>query len=393
MSVDTGDVYKKVNQWMESQDEEELNETKDLNLLDNFPIVSSLTGKKAKSKTPKKLTKTQQIQQEQEEVNRLRNKYKVKVAVGGKKKPSNSQIPEMMESFEQIHQHYQLNRVVLNNLTISGYIQPTPIQMQGIPIMLEKAKRFSLMACAPTGSGKTVTFLVPIIRDILERKESERGHTCALVLCPTRELAKQTLRECLRLTEGLQIKTKSLTNSNKNHRKLEADIVISTPNSICFLLENTVEDSDEDTEAPSVDLTHLKWLIIDEADKLFEETTNSFRDQLNLIYDRCKSSSKIRVALFSATYTYTVAQWCKEALKNVIKVTVGVRNSATESVDQKLLFVGREDGKLMALRDLISTGCQPPVLIFVQSKDRAQVNNPSLLFRKIKPLIIFWVFG
>lgn len=372
-------VYHKVNKWIEqhSADDQPDDSKADMNLFEDVPIKELDEPRPAKKR--KRMNKAQQIELEREEVNRLRNTHKIKISSGGKKGP-NENVPDLLESFEQIHNQYQLNFNLRNNLAICGYQQPTPIQMQGIPIMLDKSRSSSLMACAPTGSGKTVTFLVPIIRDILEKRKGEDSFISAIILCPTRELAKQTYRECVRLTEGLPIKTRTLTNSHNAKELKKVDILISTPNSVCYLLQTPMsgeeDESVEDDEAAKItkqplDLSHLRWFIIDEADKLFEETKNSFRAQLDQIYEHCKSP-KLRMALFSATYTQTVATWCKKNVKKLIKVTVGVRNSATETVAQKLLFVGSEDGKLMALRDLIAAGCQPPVLIFVQSKERAK---------------------
>lgn len=415
----TGDVFRKVNKWIEKQQQLSNDshfiaaETKNINLFENVPLPENPEGVRGPKEKKRKIkSKAQLMQIENEELNRLRNKHKIKVSAGGKKKPPTGVVPELMETFSQIHRHYQLNGNLMNNLTICGYEDPTAIQMQGIPIMLEKSKNYSLMACAPTGSGKTVTFLVPIIRDILELRD-RREKISALLLCPTRELAKQTYRECIRLTQGLPIKTKTLVNAHKLVDKVVmADILISTPNSVCYLLKgspkekklreetkgeeteseedeemsneeeeekSSEEDNEEEVLPSKLNLSHLRWLVIDEADKLFEETKNSFRDQLDQIFGQCKSK-RIRVALFSATYTKIVAGWCKRNLKNLIKITVGVRNSAAESVDQKLLFVGTEDGKLLSLRNLVSAGCQPPVLIFVQSKDRAQQLFQELAF-------------
>uniref|UniRef100_A0A1B0GNH3 RNA helicase n=1 Tax=Phlebotomus papatasi TaxID=29031 RepID=A0A1B0GNH3_PHLPP len=120
--------------------------------------------------------------------------------------------------------------------------------------------------------------------------------------------------------------------------------------------------------------------VIDEADKLFEEKgKNSFRKQLNEILEACSNPNR-RVALFSATHTPIVAKWTKRNLKHLVKVSIGVRNSATDSVEQELLFVGSEAGKLLAVRDLVKQGLQPPVLIFVQSKERAQQLLSELLY-------------
>lgn len=97
----------------------------------------------------------------------------------------------------------------------------------------------SLMACAPTGSGKTAAFLVPIVRDL--KKPKKKGFR-ALILCPTRELAKQTQRECLRLVDGIDLQVHTLNKINQAEAKYgtksnkQFDILITTPNRICFLL-------------------------------------------------------------------------------------------------------------------------------------------------------------
>lgn len=105
------------------------------------------------------------------------------------------------------------------------------------------------MACAPTGSGKTAAFLVPIIRDL--KKPKKKGFR-ALILCPTRELAKQTQRECLRLVEGIDLKVHTLNKTNRAEEKYgpksnkQFDVLITTPNRVCFLLEQ---------ETPILDLS------------------------------------------------------------------------------------------------------------------------------------------
>lgn len=105
------------------------------------------------------------------------------------------------------------------------------------------------MACAPTGSGKTAAFLVPIIRDL--KKPKKKGFR-ALILCPTRELAKQTQRECLRLVEGIGLKVHTLNKINQAEVKYgpksnkQFDILVTTPNRVCHLLRQ---------ETPILDLS------------------------------------------------------------------------------------------------------------------------------------------
>lgn len=111
----------------------------------------------------------------------------------------------------------------------------------------------------------------------------------------------------------------------------------------------------------------IEWLILDEADKLFEEGKNSFRDQFTKIFAAC-TSEKIKFGLFSATWTMPVSKWGKKSSKNLYTISIGQRNSATDLVDQELVFVGSEAGKLVAFRNMLREGLKPPVLMFVDSK-------------------------
>lgn len=100
----------------------------------------------------------------------------------------------------------------------------------------------------------------------------------------------------------------------------------------------------------------MEWLIVDESDKLFEEGKQGFRDQLGTIYRACESN-QIRRAFFSATFAHDVQQWCKVNLDNVVMLTIGQKNAACEKVDQKLVFVGSEHGKLVEFRNLVIEVC------------------------------------
>lgn len=128
-------------------------------------------------------------------------------------------------------------------------------------------------------------------------------------------------------------------------------------------------------------------MIIDEADKLFEEGVRGFREQLDQIMKSC-TSPLLRIAMFSATQTVDVGRWCRRNMKGLINVTVGQRNAATDLVEQELLFVGNEGGKLVAIRNLVQKGLHPPVLIFVQSKERAQQLFQELIYDGINVDVI-----
>ncbi|XP_050432332.1 probable ATP-dependent RNA helicase DDX52 [Adelges cooleyi] len=286
-------------------------------------------------------------------------------------------VPVLLSTFENMKTTYSLSPVLIENIFKSGYNEPTPIQSQAIPIMLQNRQIF---ACAPTGSGKTAAFLVPIIHHL--KKPMNTGIR-ALIVSPTRELAKQTFRECMRLCEGIGLRAQTFTKITKDKEKFNPkttqkfDILIATPNRLVFLLQQ---------DPPSVELNNVEWLVIDESDKLFETGVRGFRDQLATIYKACGPSTKR--AMFSATYTVEVAKWSKKNLDGLISVSVGNRNTTATTVKQDLVFVGNEEGKLIAMRDLVKKGLSPPVLIFLQSKERAKELFSELIYDGINVDVI-----
>ncbi|KAJ8043001.1 putative ATP-dependent RNA helicase DDX52 [Holothuria leucospilota] len=297
-----------------------------------------------------------------EELSAIRRNNKIHV--------TGTDIPPPVSEFVQLQQEYRIHQDIIENIHRLGYVKPTPIQMQAIPVMLHRRE---LLACAPTGSGKTAAFILPILHQL---KEPRNQGFRAIVLSPTRELASQTYREFLRLSEGRGFRihmVDKFAKASKVFKKqsgLKFDILVATPNRLVYMLQQ---------EPPAIKLNNVEWLIIDESDKLFETGKNGFREQLATIYQSC-DSAKTRRALFSATYAHEVENWCKLNLDNVIEVTVGYRNTATELIKQELVFVGGEYGKLLAVREIFRKGFQPPVLIFVQSKERSKELFHELIY-------------
>ncbi|XP_062396344.1 probable ATP-dependent RNA helicase DDX52 [Sardina pilchardus] len=305
----------------------------------------------------------------QEKINQTRGRNKIHV--------HGTDIPDPVCTFDELQKEYQLDSKVLQNILTGGYETPTPIQMQAIPVMMHKRE---ILACAPTGSGKTVAFCLPVITNL--RKPVNKGFR-ALVLSPTRELAHQTYKELLRLVDGTGlrvhiIKKKDTAQKQGPKSKKVFDILVSTPNRLLYLLNQ---------DQPALDLSKVEWLVVDESDKLFEDGKTGFREQLAAIFQAC-SSPALRRAFFSATCAPDVEKWCKLNLDNLVVVNIGARNSAAETVEQELLFVGAESGKLLAFRNLIKKGLMPPVLVFVQSIDRARELFHELVYEGINVDVI-----
>ncbi|XP_051903301.1 probable ATP-dependent RNA helicase DDX52 [Hippocampus zosterae] len=339
---------------------------------DGITWMSSLDGKiqnlRGDGKEKSSLKRLKQLHREK--VNRLRSRHRINV--------HGSDTPDPVCTFEELQSEYQLNPRLLENMRNAGLSTPTPIQMQAIPLIMQCRE---LLACAPTGSGKTLAFCLPLLAHL---KQPAKLGFRAVIISPTRELASQTHREMLRLSEGtgfrIRILDKASVAANKfgpqSNKKF--DVLISTPNRLVFLLKQ---------DPPAIDLSSVEWLVVDESDKLFEDGKKGFREQLAAIFQAC-SGAKVRRAFFSATCTQDVEQWCRLNLDNLVSVNIGHRNTAVDSVEQEMLFVGTENGKLVAVRDIIKKGFLPPVLVFVQSIERARELFHELVYEGINVDVI-----
>ncbi|EPS58006.1 hypothetical protein M569_16811, partial [Genlisea aurea] len=249
---------------------------------------------------------------------------------------SGSNIPPPIQNFAELGSRYNCKSYLLKNLSELGFKEPTPIQMQAIPVLLSGRECF---ACAPTGSGKTFAFICPIL---MKLKHASKDGVRAVILCPTRELAAQTVRECRKLTKGkkfyVKLMTKKLAKSG-DFSKVHCDILISTPYRVQYAVRKR-----------KLDLTKVEFLVLDESDKLFEL---DLIEQVDAVVKACSNPHILR-SLFSATLPDTVEELARTIMHDAVRVIIGRKNSASVSIMQKLVFVGSEEGKLIALRQSFS---------------------------------------
>ena len=305
-----------------------------------------------------------------EEANVIRKAHRIRVA--------GLAPPMPLRGFNGLQENFDAPRRLMDNLLTEGFGEPTPIQRQAIPVLL---KRREVLAVAPTGSGKTLAFLIPIIMHVHSiRKNSlpekkgdqdgnddpERGGIAATVVSPTKELSTQTGRVLVPLLPGLKLRASVLSKATASGTDFsKVDILLANPLRLGAMAREG-----------SIDLSHVQTLILDEADKLFDM---GFAEQIDEVIFACSNPNIIR-GLFSATLPETVETLARSVLRDPLRITVGERNTAASAVRQRLLFVGRETGKLLAMRQLISEGLNPPVLVFVNSKDRAKELHRELMY-------------
>ncbi|EFC50424.1 predicted protein, partial [Naegleria gruberi] len=241
------------------------------------------------------------------------------------------------------------------------YKLPTPVQMQAVPVLLSKK---DCLVAAPTGSGKTVAFCLPMLCLLGKpKKEGFRG----LIITPTKVLADQIFRNLEVLGSGKDWK---ILRDNHKFQSKRNDILISTPMRLLSMIKSGI-----------IDLTNVEMLVFDEADRLFDL---GFIEQVDEILGFCTNPNLVKT-YFSATIPLSLEHTLKtqtSLLKiDSVQVSIGVRNAGPDTIEQKLIFVGSEEGKLLALKERIRIeGLKPPVLIFVQSIDRAKQLYKELLF-------------
>lgn len=258
----------------------------------------------------------------------------------------------------------------------------TPVQRRTIPPLLEGR---DVVAVAPTGSGKTLAYALPILTHLLSPDLTfTPGKPAAVILAPTTELANQISRVFSRLsTEGaLKLRFVLLTSrsalASLASKPARLHLIVATPQSAVSAISSG-----------KLDLSRVRHIVLDEADELLQDKFLSQVDTI-LAAANAHESDGPRTHLFSATLPSTVDELARSMLRNVRKVVIdggdyggsAAVNRVSDNISQRFVFVGGrgEQGKVFAVRSLLKEGLKPPVLVFVQSKDRAAELFRELVF-------------
>ncbi|KAL7574927.1 hypothetical protein ACA910_010754 [Epithemia clementina (nom. ined.)] len=390
----------------------------------------------SRDRTGKRDTSTEKQQQvHREQIAAFRRAMAIKIA-----SKDDQILPDPISSFSELRRpswwtaaesdgQYEIfrdtHRAVIRNVDMGKWKEPTPIQMQAIPTLLE---RRDFIGAAPTGSGKSGAFILPALLlscapdNIFynfhrQGKTSGQGSIRVLLIAPSLELAAQLHREVERLGTGKPggLSAMLLSKTNSAHviagsagGKQGLDVLVSTP----LRLVDTIEKG--------LKLNSVRLIVLDEADRLLDAAdghgtattlpgeaterdakgevngnnlgasasgsnqTKTFLAQMDTILSEIPDSA-VR-ALFSATVTATVRSLSESILRNPVDATIGkVGNAgANPDIEQTLSFVSNEHGKLLAIRQLVANGqIRPPMIIFLQSQERAQALFEELLYDNI----------
>ncbi|MDX2477258.1 MAG: DEAD/DEAH box helicase [Gammaproteobacteria bacterium] len=257
-------------------------------------------------------------------------------------------------SFESLGLRAELLRAVSEQ----GYSDPTPIQKQAIPLVLEGR---DIMGGAQTGTGKTAGFTLPLLQRLMSTAKPVKGRRPlrALVLTPTRELAAQVAESVDTYGRHLPLKSTVVfggVSINPQKQKLirGVDILVATPGR---LLDHVGQRS--------VDLSKIDILVLDEADRMLD---------MGFIHDIRKVLALIpkqkQTLLFSATFSNDIKRLADGLLKSPVLVEVAQRNTASETVTQVVHPVDKSR-KPALLSFLISSNNWKQVLVFTRTKHGA----------------------
>jgi ATP-dependent RNA helicase DDX52/ROK1 len=233
--------------------------------------------------------------------------------------------------------------------------RPTYIQACSIPNILQ---RRNFVGIAPTGTGKTLSYLLPVAEILRQSK-----HGRCLIVAPTFELSVQIYKVCLQLIG----KKKPLLGLSIGHiQKLQEGeiervrVLVSTP-------QTFLKSSEKPEFAKFV--KELELVVLDEADKFFEL---SFLPQLEQLLSLFKTADK-QYVLMSATFPHEIEKAIEGSFVDRTQAVIGGKVNVLSTIDQQLTYCSTEEGKLYELERIINEGqLKVPCVVFMQSKERVK---------------------
>ena len=250
----------------------------------------------------------------------------------------------------------QLSAPILKAITDLGYAQPTPIQEKAIPVILSGK---NLIAAAQTGTGKTASFVLPILQRLNTDHKLRGKRVRALILVPTRELAVQVEKSISAYGQHLELISMAMyggVDASEQTQRLiwGVDILVATPGRLLDLAHQRALHFDE-----------LEILVLDEADRMLDM---GFIGDINKIIERLPEQRQN--LLFSATISNEVRALAKRSIYKPVEISIKQNTASTPKIDQWLVTVDKGN-KSALLSHLIKEQEWEQALIFIETKQGA----------------------
>lgn len=249
-----------------------------------------------------------------------------------------------------------LSKPLTEALNDLGYQQPTPIQEQAIPLILEGR---DLLAAAQTGTGKTAAFVLPLLEQLRHKARSQTKEVQVLIVTPTRELAAQIDANIKSYAKHLNIRHQVIFGGVPARKQIRdlvpgCEILTATPGRLLDLHQQGM-----------IDLTQTKTLVLDEADRMLD--MGFIKDIRRLIKLLPKKRQSL---LFSATFAPSIRELAKQFLHDSAEVSVARENQATHQVQQFYALVDKND-RTKVLKQWFRDNNWQQVLVFTRTKHGA----------------------
>ena len=263
---------------------------------------------------------------------------------------------------------------ILKALKDKNYTEPTPIQAEAIPLILQKN---DILGSAQTGTGKTAAFAIPIIQNIYQNRNDSHKKTPikALIVTPTRELAIQIDDNIKQYGKYTQIKHTVIFGGVKQAAQVAklrsgVHILTATPGRLLDLIGQGI-----------INLDQIDIFVLDEADRMLDMGfIHDIRKLLDILPQKRQS------LFFSATLPKNIVDLSRKILNNPKKIEVSPVSSTAETIDQYVYYTNKSDKKNLLIHLLKQHNEQ--VLLFSRTKHGANKILKNLLAKKIKAAAI-----
>ncbi len=251
-------------------------------------------------------------------------------------------------------ENFNLSPLILKAIGELGYVTPSPVQEQSIPILLNGT---DLLGLAKTGTGKTAAFALPLINNIDANKKKPQ----MLVLCPTRELALQicdAIKQFTKYTKNIKtcpVYGGSDYRTQINQLERGPQIIVGTPG-------RTIDH----IKRKNLDISQIKAVVLDEADEMLKM---GFIDDIEWILSQ--TPEERQTALFSATMPKSIQNITHKYFKNPTTVAIKDKTRTADTISQKFLLL-KSHNKMTALLQVLEFEETDGVIVFAKTKSSAQ---------------------